>query len=269
VRYFFHIGYSGTNYRGWQRQSKAQNIQAVFEASLSQILKIPINIIGCGRTDAQVHASQFFFHVDIAYTWDYDLLFRLNKLLPVDIAAFDIIPMTGFPHARFDANKRSYDYFIHTYKDPFLSNVSALYLERNLKLDKMKEAASLLTKYNDYAAFCKGPSDYKHTLCHVSAAQLYADANGDKLRFSITANRFLSKMIRIIMGKLLEIGKGELSIQEFEDILSTKETTKTIEPAYPQGLFLSKVTYPYLDLAPRATFSSILQNNEDVLWHLV
>jgi tRNA pseudouridine38-40 synthase len=269
VRYFFHIGYSGTNYRGFQRQSKAQNVQNVIETSLTQILKTPISIVGCGRTDAQVHASQFFFHVDIEQEWDYDLLFRLNKLLPSDIAVFDIIPMKGLPHARFDANHRSYDYFIHTYKDPFLSPVSSLYLERNLDLDKMKAATSLLTKYNDYAAFCKGSATYEHTICHVTSAQLFADASGDKLRFQISSNRFLAKMIRIIVGKLIDIGKGELTVDEFEYHLASREIPKTIEPAYPQGLFLSKVTYPYLDLAPRTGFSSILQNRTDVTWQPV
>jgi tRNA pseudouridine38-40 synthase len=266
VRYFFHIGYSGTNYRGFQRQSKALNVQQVIETSLTQILKIPISIIGCGRTDAQVHASQFFFHVDIEREWDFDLLFRVNKLLPSDIAVFEIIPMKGLPHARFDANKRSYDYFIHTYKDPFLSGVSSLYLERNLNLLKMKEATALLTKYNDYAAFCKGSTGYEHTICHVTTANLYADASGDKIRFQISSNRFLAKMIRIIVGKLIDIGKGELAVDEFEYNLANKEIPKTIEPAYPQGLFLSKVTYPYLDLTPRTEFSSILQNKVDLVW---
>jgi tRNA pseudouridine38-40 synthase len=244
-------------------------VQQIIENSLSQILKIPIAIIGCGRTDAQVHASQFFFHVDIEREWDFDLLFRLNKLLPSDIAVFDIIPMEGLPHARFDATKRSYDYFIHTYKDPFLSGVSSLYLERNLDLMKMKEATALLTKYNDYAAFCKGSAGYEHTICHVSAAQLFADASGDKLRFQISSNRFLAKMIRIIIGKLIDIGKGELTVDAFEYNLASKEIPKTIEPAYPQGLFLSKITYPYLDLAPRTAFSSILQNKVDLTWQAV
>ena len=91
MRYFFHIGFNGYNYRGWQRQPKALNVQQVFETTLSQLLKIPISIMGCGRTDAQVHASQFFFHVDIEQAWDYDLLFRINKTLPSDIAVFEII----------------------------------------------------------------------------------------------------------------------------------------------------------------------------------
>src|SRR6185369_12831579 len=122
------------------------------------------SIMGCGRTDAQVHASQFFFHTDIKDPWDFDLLFRINKNLPSDIAVFEIIPVEENQHARFDAIARTYDYFIHTYKDPFLSGVSSLYLERNLDLEEMRRAVTLLTQYNDYRAFCKSPAGYKHTI---------------------------------------------------------------------------------------------------------
>ncbi len=219
--------------------------------------------MGCGRTDAMVHASQFFFHLDVEQEWNFDLLFRLNKNLPADIAIFEIIPMKDNQHARFDATSRTYDYFIHTYKDPFLSQVSALYLEKNLNLQRMKEATALLPRYNDFRAFCKTPDDYEHTICNVTLATLFTDASGDKIRFQISANRFLGRMIRILVGKLLEIGNGELSVEEFEEYLITKQTPKTIEPAYPQGLYLSKVTYPYLDIPPRTTFSAILQNRVD------
>ena len=263
MRYFFHIAYNGANYRGWQRQAKAGNVQEVVETALSQILKTPLAVTGCGRTDAQVHASQFFFHVDIEQEWRFDLLFRINKILPDDIAVFEILPMQGSPHARFDATQRTYDYFVHTYKDPFLNPVSALYLEKNLALDKMKEAMSLLLKYNDYCALCKTPADYRTTICNIASATLSADRTGDRLRFQISANRFLGKMVRIIIGKLMDIGRGELTVNEFEHILISKETPKTIEPAYPQGLFLSKVSYPFLDIPPRTEFYAILQNATD------
>lgn len=233
------------------------------EDTLSQILKIPLTITGCGRTDAQVHASQFFFHVDIEHEWDFDMIFRLNKTLPDDIAVFEIIPVQEQSHARFDATQRTYEYFIHTYKDPFLNPVSALYLERNLSLGKMKEAMSLLLKYNDYCSLCKTPADYRTTICNISSATLFADGTGDRLRFQISANRFLGKMVRIIVGKLLDIGRGVLSVEEFEHILSSKETPKTIEPAYPQGLYLSKVNYPFLDIPSRTQFSAILQNKAE------
>lgn len=244
-------------------------MQEVLETALSQLLKTPVNIIGCGRTDAQVHASQFFFHVDIEKEWDFDLFFRLNKNLPDDIAVFEIIPMQGLTHARFDAVQRTYDYFIHTYKDPFLSGFSSLYLEPNLDLDKMKAATSLLPLYSDYRGFCKSPDRNDHTICKVSSAGLYADASGDKIRFQISANRFLSKMVRIIIGRLLDIGHGIMSIDEFEHYLISKQTPKIIIPAYPQGLYLSKVTYPYLDLPTRTTFSDTLQRVMATDWQAV
>lgn len=268
MRYFFHIGYHGTNYRGWQFQPGIVSVQQVLESTLSQVVKEECTIMGCGRTDAMVHASQYFFHTDIRREWDFDLLFRMNKNLPPDIAIFEILPMQDNQHARFDATQRTYDYLIHTYKDPFLSMHSALYLERNLDLDKMKQAAVLLTKYNDYKAFCKTPAEYEHTICNVSAARLYADSKGDKLRFQISANRFLGRMIRIIVGKLLEIGTGAMSVDAFEHHLISLETPRLIEPAYPQGLYLSKVTYPYLDIPARSAFSEILEQPRDQ-WILV
>ena len=255
------MGFNGYNYRGWQRQPIALNVQQVVETSLSQILKEPVSIMGCGRTDAQVNASQFFFHVDVVKQWDYDLMFRINKTLPDDIVIFEIIPVKDNQHARFDATQRTYDYFVHTYKDPFLSSVSALYLEKNLNLSKMKEAVALLVKYHDYRALCKTPDEYRTTICNVTSATLFTDTSGDKFRFQISADRFLGKMIRIIMGKLFLIGRGELSVAEFESYLITKKTPDTFEPAYPQGLYLSKVTYPYLDIPPRTEFSSIFQNS--------
>lgn len=269
MRYFLHIGYHGAQYSGWQKHPGTLNIQQVLETAISQILKIPVTIVGCGRTDAQVHASQFFFHMDIEKAWDFDLLFRLNKLLPLDIAIFDIIPMEGLPHARFDAIQRSYDYFIHTYKDPFLNGFSSMYLEKNLDLDKMKAAVALLPLYNDYRAFCTSPDKNEHTICHVSSAGLFADQNADRIRFHISSNRFLGKMIRIIIGRLLDIGKGTMSIDEFENHLVNKETPHSINPAYPQGLYLSKVTYPYLNLPPRTTFISLLKNNADNAWNAI
>ena len=269
MRYFVHIAYHGTRYSGWQKQPGGLNVQEVLETAIGKLLKKTVAIVGCGRTDAQVHASQFFFHVDLDEDWDFDLFFRLNKILPDDIAVFDIIPMQGQPHARFDAVQRSYDYFIHTYKDPFLSRFSSFYAERELDLVKMKAAVALLPRYNDYRAFCKCPDRIDHTLCYVSSAGLFADASGDKLRFNISANRFLSKMIRIIVGRLLEIGRGEMSVDEFEYYLANKETPRIIIPAYPQGLYLSKVTYPYLDITPGTSFSAMLQNSVDAGWQEV
>ncbi|UXD71224.1 tRNA pseudouridine(38-40) synthase TruA [Sphingobacterium faecium] len=265
MRFFFHIAYQGQDYSGWQRQPDVKSVQEVLETTLSKILKVQTTIFGCGRTDAQVHASQYFFHADMEKECDFDLLYRLNKALPTNIAVYDIIKMDGKPHARFDAIHREYDYFIHTYKDPFLSNQSSLYLYPNLDLQKMSEAAKLLLKYKDFRPFCTHPDKNEHTLCQVSSTGIYVNTKGDRIRFNIASNRFLGKMIRIITGKLLKIAVGELSIDEFENHFITLEVPKILNPAYPVGLYLSKVKYPYLDLPPRTDFLSPTQSSDWLL----
>lgn len=269
MRYFFHIGYKGTLYKGWQRHPYGINVQQVLEACLQKILKMPVGIVGCGRTDAGVHASQFFFHLDVSQPWEFDMLFRLNKVLPPDIAVFDILPMEGLPHARFDAHARSYDYFIHTYKDPFLSEVSSLYHLQNIDFGKMQAAASLLLRYNDFRNFCITPADQDSTHCRVTEAQWFATASSDRLRFRISANRFLSRMIRIVTGKLLQVGSGALSLDAFEAYLALESSPKHLSPAYPQGLFLSKVSYPYLNLPVRSAFAAGFQQLPEENWLLV
>lgn len=264
MRYFLHIAYNGNNFRGWQKLPGIVSVQQVLESTLSRILKKDISIIGCGRTDAQVHASQFFFHFDTDGELNFELLFRLNKCLPADIVVYDVLAMEGSPHARFDAVRRSYDYYIHTQKDPYLVGLSSFYPLANPDIYKMKEAVGLLTAYNDYGCFCKSPLKYEHTVCNVSQAGLFSDQGQTRFRFHISSNRFLAGMIRIIVGKLLEIGSGKLTVGEFEQYLKTKVTPKTIIPAYAQGLYLSKVTYPYLDLPPRPVFNQLLQCGVDI-----
>jgi tRNA pseudouridine38-40 synthase len=264
LRSFLHIAYNGNNYRGWQKLPGIVSVQQVIETILSQIFKQQISVIGCGRTDAQVHASQFFFHFDIEQEWNFDLQFRLNKCLPHAIVVYDVIRMDGLPHARFDAIQRSYDYYIHTRKDPYLTGLSAFYPATNLDLVKIREGVGLLTQYDDYGFLCKSQLKYEHTICRVSEAELFTDLNHVRLRFHISSNRFLAGMIRIIAGKLLEIGKGELAVTEFEQFLLKNVTPKTIIPAYAHGLYLSKVTYPYLDLPNRSFVENMLKSEVDL-----
>lgn len=182
------------------------------------------------------------------------LLFKINHVLPPDIVVFAIIPVHDRASARYDAIQRRYDYFIHLRKDPFLQAGSALYAGMNLDMDAMKTAAKLLPQYEDYYAFCKSPAKYDHTICRVSAARLWTDKSGERIRFQISANRFLMGMIRIIVGRLLEIGTGRMRVDEFEAHLRDKMTPRIITGAHPQGLYLSKVVYPYLDLPQGAVF---------------
>jgi tRNA pseudouridine38-40 synthase len=260
LRYFFHIGYNGFNYHGWQKLPQANSVQVIIETQLSRILKTPVSIVGCGRTDSQVHASQFFFHVDIDKKWDFDLVFRLNKNLPDDIAVFDIIPAEGSQHARLDAISRTYNYFIHTYKDPYLSNISSLYLEKGFNFDEMRKAVALLSKYDDYRAFCRVVSAHRTTLCQITQANLYVNDRGDNFRFEISANRFLYGMIRIIMHQLLQIGYGRINVDQFEHELINKQSSGVKKAAHPQGLFLSQVKYPYLEIPCRSELFNTLSH---------
>ena len=264
MRYFLHLGYNGKRYHGWQRQPKVISVQQVVEEALSKMIGETIVVIGCGRTDAGVHASQYFLHFYAPFVFDqpvagqagFDAKFRLNKMLPTDIAIFDVLPMEGRVHAQYGPISRTYDYYIHFNKDPFLQDRSSYYPseEEGFDLLAMKEAVGLLTQYNDYRAFCKQPDLYEHTICEVSVANLWISPNGEKLKFQVTANRFLRGMIRFIVGRLVEIGKGRLTVDQFEHGLKTLEFFKHKNPAYPQGLYLSKVLYPYLDLPSRADF---------------
>lgn len=250
MRYFFHISFNGNKYHGWQRQRDAISVREVFEMHLQKVLKQYTDCIGCGRTDAQVHASQFFFHIDVEKAWDFDLQFRLNKIMPNDISVFDIIPVDDHRHARFDATSRTYDYFIHTTKDPFLSERSSFYELKNLNIDKMNQAVKLIPMFTDFYSFCLSPQKQPSTICRVSSARLFIDDSGNRLRFQITSNRFLRGMVRTIMSKLINVATGKMSLDEFEGLLVKKPTLFNIKPAYPQGLYLTKVTYPYLDIAP-------------------
>jgi tRNA pseudouridine38-40 synthase len=262
LRYFFHIGYNGTLYNGWQKLPHNNSIQFIFETQISRIVKSEINVVGCGRTDSHVHASQYFFHADLDQSLVPELKFRLNKILPDDITVYDIIPVEAFAHARLNAIERRYDYYLHRNKDPFLGSFSALYQDYKLDLQKMKEAADLLPRYNDYRSFYRTASKPKTTICNVTKASLYTDAKGERLRFTICANRFLSGMVRIIVHKLLEVGKGKLSVEQFHNYLRLTEQPSNIRSAYPQGLYLSRVTYPFLSISPRTHFDQLVNSDE-------
>ena len=250
MRYFIHLSYRGTNYRGWQTQTeKIPTVQIIIEKALSSIFKTAIYVIGCGRTDAEVHASQYFAHFDTETKWDFDLIFRLNKVLPNDISVHDIISVEKRQHARFDARRRSYDYFIHTVKNSFLNHFSTmLYEEDKLDIELMSKAVNLIKQQKDFAAFCITPDAHKSTECLIFNVELYTNQDNTKIRFHIEANHFLRGMIRILVGYLLNIGTKKITMDYFESLFISKQTPKRFDVAPPQGLFLTKVEYPFLKL---------------------
>ena len=215
------------------------------EEKLSLALGKPMLCIGCGRTDAMVHASQFYFHFDFEGEIDFDLKFRLNKILPDDIGVFNIFTVNEKPHAQFSATWRTYNYFIHTQKNPFLNELSALYTTK-FDLNKMAKAARIISLYSDFKNSCRCPSRHSSTICNIKSTNLWERSEGSMVRFQITANRFLQGMVRILTQRLIDVGTGELSLEDFEQYLSNKKTPKKVRAAHPQGLYLSMVTYPFL-----------------------
>ena len=249
MRYFINLGYDGTNYRGWQRQKNPRNtVQEVIEKTLSHIFKKTVSAYGCGRTDAGVHASQYVIQIDLDEAPEFDLIFRLNKNLPDDIAVFEIIEVNDNQHCLHDAMARTYDYFIHWNKDPVLFRFSSYYEGLTLNSDHMRKAAALILKTRDFKSLCKHPDFYDNTLCEIMNCEVFVNEEQGRLRFTITANRFLRGMVRICVFYLMEVGSGKMTLQEFEEILSQEKEVEERVPAYPNGLFLSRVEYPFLKL---------------------
>lgn len=242
MRYFFEITYNGTNYHGWQNQANAVGIQEIVEGALSKIFRSKIEIVGSGRTDAGVHCAQQFFHanIDTAFneaTW----LIKLNSLLPNDIAIRSIQPVTENAHARYDAFERSYEYKITRIKDPLLIGL-AYYYFKSVDIQTMNNAAALLVGEKDFECFSKVKTDVNHFICTIQSA--HWNQKNDLLVFKITANRFLRGMVRAIVGTLLDVGAGKISVPEFENILRGKDRKKAGMNVSPEGLYLTSVKYP-------------------------
>ena len=243
MKYFFQIAYRGTNYHGWQRQLSAISVQQVVEDTMSKVLRQDIIVTGCGRTDTGVHASQYFFDTVIQDYPEYDLAWRLNKVLPDDISILSVIPVEVKTHARYDAISRSYTYYFHTQKDPFIALTSTLVDHDNLDVDVMQAALDMMMENKDFRSFCKTPDHHNTTICHITYAQLSRVDKG-RFKIDITANRYLRSMIRIIAHRVIEVGSGKLSLSELRGYFNKGNGGEQIVMAPPQGLFLTEVLYP-------------------------
>jgi len=241
ARYFIKLCYRGTNYCGWQKQKNDITVQQVLEQSLSIVLRKTINIIGCGRTDTGVHAREFYAHFDVDKDLPKNFVYSLNSILPTDISILSAIPVIDTAHARYDVIERTYKYYIINYKNPFYGDY-VWYINRDIDVEKMNNAASRILNYNDFKCFCKKGSNNKTTICNIKEAVCYKE--NEYIIFSITADRFLRNMVRAIVGTIAEVGLGKITIDEFENIIKygDRSDAKTSAPA--SGLFLEKVIYP-------------------------
>lgn len=247
MRYFLYLSYNGAAYSGWQTQPNAPTVQQTIEEALTRVLRLPAcPILGAGRTDAGVHARLMVAHLDLALPpWEAErLIERVNRLLPRDIALHHICPMRPEAHARFSARERTYRYYVCLNKDPFAGD-QMLRLYHRLDIEKMNEAAALLPHFTDFTSFSKLHTDVKTNNCRIHEARWAVDpARPSAYVFTITADRFLRNMVRAIVGTLFQVGKGQMSLEEFVRIIEAKDRCSAGSSAPGHALFLENVTYP-------------------------
>lgn len=244
MRYFVELSYNGGRYCGWQRQREAASVQATLEAALSTLLREPVEVTGAGRTDTGVHAAYSVAHFDTAVplTDPRQTAYKLNCLLPDDIAVFGVTPVAADAHARFSAVEREYCYFIETRKNPFTRRAAWQY-RRPLDAERMDRAAALLTQYSDFTSFAKLNSNNKTNICRIVRAGWEESPEG-VYRFTIRADRFLRNMVRALVGTLVDVGRGRYDEEEFRAIVESRDLSRASGSAPAEGLYLWDVVYP-------------------------
>jgi tRNA pseudouridine38-40 synthase len=245
MRYFVELSYNGTPFSGWQRQPKQITVQEVLEDAFSLLLKNKIELTGCGRTDTGVHAKQYFAHFDceklLSDSFCDKLKHRLNAFLPKEIVIHKIFKVDDDFHARFSALERTYKYYVAISKNPFHLHSYRVY--EKLDVEAMNIAATLLLEHKDFTSFSKLHTDVNNNLCDVKVA--FWEQQDELLVFTITANRFLRNMVRAIVGTLLLVGKGKISIEDFQNIIHQKNRCKAGVSVPAGALFLERVNYDY------------------------
>ncbi|MES2621443.1 MAG: tRNA pseudouridine synthase A [Bacteroidota bacterium] len=270
-RYFIHLCYDGTNYSGWQFQANAPSVQETINKALHKLLQQTIRSTGCGRTDAGVHAKDFYMHFDaekeIADLDDF--LFRLNCVLPYDISVFKIFRVEDKAHTRFHATERTYEYYVYFDKTPFIQRYAYYQGFYRVDWEKVLAATEFLKTIQDFTSLCLASEDFKTNICSIKETKWdilpsqhlvlkpfevedtlspltvpHEMKKGEVFRFTITSNRFLRGMVRKIVGTALMVGKGKIGLEEFKDTVANKKDFRIHYLAPPQGLFLSKIKYP-------------------------
>lgn len=255
MRYFVHLAYNGTPYHGWQMQPNAASVQETLNKAFSVLLQSEINLMGAGRTDTGVHAKEMYAHFDFETAFDIQsLVHKLNSFLPKDIVIYTIFPVHEKAHTRFDATKRTYEYHIHQFKNPFLQEWS-WYFHQALDVDLMNQAAQLLFNYTDFECFSKVNTDVNTFDCTIFEAHWSrgvtelseAKQENDRLVFTISANRFLRNMVRSIVGTLVNVGLHKITLDDFTKIIESKSREKAGFSVPAHGLYLTKITYDYIN----------------------
>lgn len=245
MRYFITLSYDGAAYCGWQRQPNAPSVQQTLERALSTLLREEVEVVGAGRTDTGVNASRYVAHFDCEQGVKdcAQLVYKLNLILPHDVAVQEVRRVRADAHARFDAVEREYTYYLSQRKNPFRRH-SAWQYYVPLDMERMNEAARALVEWEDFTSFAKLNSNNKTNICHVTRAEWQRSAEDEELLiFTIRADRFLRNMIRAIVGTLVDVGRGRYTVEEFRDILHSLDLSRSSAGAPAVGLFLSDVQY--------------------------
>ena len=242
-RYFIYFSYDGAAYHGWQVQPNAITVQQVLEDALSKLMRQPVPLVGAGRTDSGVNAACMVAHADFPCEIDAgQLVYKLNRILPPDIAVSDVRRVKDDAHARFDAVSRRYMYRVVTEKSPFLRKY-ACRVSGTVDFESMNKAACLLYEYTDFTSFSKLHTDVKTNNCKVTHAE-WKQVGDSEWVFEIEADRFLRNMVRAIVGTLLMVGRGKMSIDGFRAVIENKARGEAGDSAPGEALFLVSVTYP-------------------------
>ena len=243
LRYFLFLSYCGKNYCGWQNQPNGISVQQRIEEALATLLREPASIVGAGRTDAGVHALNMVAHCDVTSSLDEEkTVEKLNRLLPRDVAILQLRRVIPEAHARFDAISRTYRYYLSTKKDPFWEEFS-YFNHCAFSFATMNEAAQILQEYVDFTSFSKLHTDVKTNHCKIIQAQ-WTQETDSRWVFTIQADRFLRNMVRSIVGTLLEVGRGKLSLNEFRAVIEAKNRSKAGTSMPGKALFLTNIEYP-------------------------
>lgn len=242
MRYFITLSFDGTAYHGWQIQPHSVSVQEELQKALSTLLRMPVEVVGAGRTDTGVHARKMVSHFDINAELDcQQLVYKLNKLLPRDIAVQHVEQVSDDMHARFSAKSRTYHYYVHLGKNPFLRSYS-WQLYGNPDFELMNKAAVVLMEYMDFTSFSKVNTDTKTNDCTITEAH-WDRVGEEQWRFTITANRFLRNMVRAIVGTLMEVGRGRMTIEQLRQVIEAKDRCRAGDSVPGNALFLVDVKY--------------------------
>ena len=248
MRFFITLSFNGSRYHGWQVQPNGGSVQETLSNALSTLLREHVMPVGAGRTDAGVHARMMVAHFDTEQAIDVNQLkYKLNRLLPHDIAVHNAYSVADDMHARFSATARTYHYYITTHKDAFLEG-RAWYVTYPLDFALMNEAAAVLSEYEDFTSFSKVDTDTKTNICHITEARWERQepslfTHSDTWCFTITANRFLRNMVRAIVGTLVEVGRGRMTTEEFRHVIEQRNRCRAGESVPAHGLYLWNIRY--------------------------